>query len=166
MAAKSWILPAGITTPADLGRVIRELEQTTQFMQQAGLRKGGEAVSLPKPSRLMNELCQANNINLLHEAESQQLTEAAAALKQQAPVLQISFSADPSALFLQKLVTWLRQKIHPYMLLRIGLQPNIGAGCIVRTTNRYFDFSLRHLLEQQHHLLSEKLTAMPAEETV
>ena len=55
----------------------------------------------------------------------------------------MSFSADPSVTFLTKLMTWLRQEIHPQVLLTVGLQPTIGAGCILRTTNRYFDFSLR-----------------------
>jgi len=151
------VLPAGIVTPVDLGRLIRELEQTHEIMQQAGLRKGGEAVSLPNPTRLMNELCEANKINLLHEDERQQLIQLLHELKQQAPVLNISSHTDPSSVFLQRLITWLRQEMHPGMLLKVGLRPNMGAGCIVRTANRYFDFSLRHLLDQQSKLLAEQL---------
>ena len=103
------VLPVGVVTPTDLGRLIRELEQADEVMRQAGLRKGGETTSLPKPTRSMNELCEANKINLLHEAERQQLAEQLGNLKQQAPVLNISFSADPSNIFLQNLIAWLRQ---------------------------------------------------------
>ncbi len=40
-------------------------------------------------------------------------------------------------------MTWLRQNIHPYVMVTVGVQPTIAAGCIVRSTNKYFDFSLR-----------------------
>ena len=60
-------------------------------------------------------------------------------------------------MFQQKLITWIRQQIHPYTLLQVGLHPSIGAGCIVRTTNKFFDFSLRHRFSDQRMLLISKL---------
>jgi F0F1-type ATP synthase delta subunit len=72
----------------------------------------------------------------------------------------MSFSADPSPQFTQKLAAWLRQEIHPFVLLQVGLQPNIGAGCVVRTTNKYFDFSLRERFKSKRPLLMEKLKSL------
>jgi hypothetical protein len=37
------------------------------------------------------------------------------------------------------------------------LQPTLGAGCVVRTTNRQFDFSLRQDFARKRDLLLEKL---------
>jgi hypothetical protein len=77
--------------------------------------------------------------------------------------MHISFSADPSPVFTDKLMTWLRREIHPFVLLTVGLQPNIGAGCIVRTTNKQFDLSLRQDFKAKRDLLLEQLTkAAPA----
>ena len=69
--------------------------------------------------------------------------------------MHISFSADPSPLFTQKLIAWLRSEIHPLVLLQIGLQPNMGAGCVVRTSNKYFDFSLRDRFKSKGEMLAK-----------
>ncbi|HYH36035.1 MAG TPA: hypothetical protein VD706_00875, partial [Candidatus Saccharimonadales bacterium] len=82
--------------------------------------------------------------------------------KQRSPVLHISFSADPSPTFTEKLMTWLREEIHPLVLLSVGLQPTIGAGCIVRTTNKQFDLSLREDFLKKRELLLSQLRSAPA----
>jgi F0F1-type ATP synthase delta subunit len=71
----------------------------------------------------------------------------------------MSFSADPSASFIERLMAWLRQEINPYVLVSVGLQPNIGAGCVVRSTNRQFDFSLRQDFLNKRDLLMNKIIA-------
>lgn len=150
----------------ELGRLVTEAEHIDDTMEQAGLRKGGESVTLPKTSRLMDELCQQNSLNLLHEKDRQALIDGLKTIKAKAPAIHISFSRDPSAAFMQKLVTWLRAEIHPQILVRVGLQPTIGAGCIVRTTNRQFDMSLRKQLSESRGILVEKLAAEQTREVV
>jgi hypothetical protein len=71
--------------------------------------------------------------------------------------MHMSFSSEPSQLFLVKLVTWLRQEINPYTLVTVGLQPNIGAGCILRSLNKYFDLSLRQSLVEHKSKLAALL---------
>ena len=57
--------------------------------------------------------------------------------------------------FVAKIVAWLRTEIHPLILLEIGLQPTIAAGCVIRTTNKYFDYSIgRHLKRNRGQLVS------------
>lgn len=136
-------LPIGVVSMVDVGRLLREVEAIDNFLNQAVIREPGMAVKLPKTSRLFDETAQVNKLNLLHEDDRQHLQEFLKEVRQHAPVLHISFSADPSPMFTQKLITWLRSEIHPLVLLQVGLQPNMGAGCVVRTTNKYFDFSLR-----------------------
>jgi hypothetical protein len=37
---------------------------------------------------------------------------------------------------------------------QVGLQPTIAAGCVVRTSNKVFDMSLKeHLTEQEQYLM-------------
>jgi F0F1-type ATP synthase delta subunit len=73
----------------------------------------------------------------------------------------MSFAADPSASFSAKIVGWLRANIHPLSLLEIGLQPTIAAGCIVRTTNKVFDLSLRNRFSEHTELLLKSLRSEP-----
>ncbi len=156
-SAANATLPSLIVSPSDVRRLRRELEELDDFLHQAGLRQGGKAVAMPKTSRLLEELASTTNINLLHKPERDKLLKYITALIKQAPVLHISFASDPSASFIDKLVVWLRQNIHPQVLVRVGLQPSIAAGCIVRTANKQFDFSLRQALEDQKPLLITKL---------
>jgi hypothetical protein len=96
-------------------------------------------------------------MNLLAEADRKLLVQVLAKLHETAPIMHISFSVDPPGPYVQKIVTWLRKNIHPFVLVTVGLQPNIGAGCVVRTTNKMFDFSLREYFSQKRGFFIEKL---------
>jgi hypothetical protein len=156
-------LPDGIVTLSDLGRVGREAETVDNFMKEAAIREPGSAVQLPKTSRMFEELVSANHLNMLQAADRTKLIHFLQDVRNRAPVLHVSFNSDPSPLFAQRLVTWIRQEIHPFALLQVGLYPNIGAGCVVRTTNKFFDFSLREQFKKQRPLLISKLRAAPEE---
>jgi hypothetical protein len=56
-----------------------------------------------------------------------------------------------------KLTAWLRTNIHPTLLITVGLQPGIGAGCVVRTANKYFDLSLGKSFVKKRELLMQRL---------
>lgn len=149
----AYKLPLSVVTKVDVGRLLREMEQIDNFLQQSAVRTPGSAVKLPKTSRLFDETVEVNRLNVLHEDDRHQLLQFLKNIRQHAPVMHISFSADPSPLFTQKLITWLRTEIHPLVLLQIGLQPNMGAGCVLRTTNKYFDLSLRDRFKSQGDVL-------------
>jgi hypothetical protein len=157
-------VPPLITSPSDVTRLRREILALDNYLEQESLRTpGAPQAKLPKTSRLLDELATSNGLNLLEKATRQHLTDFLTDVYEHAPVVHISFATDPSSAFMQKVVQWFRQNIHPSVLVRIGLQPTIAAGCVVRTTNQYFDFSLRqHLKKHQPELLA----ALKAEETV
>lgn len=157
MDTNTIALPIQATGRLDVGRLLREVEQIDSFLKQAAIREPGTTVKMPKTSRLLDELTTTNKMNLLHEDDRSQLLSFLAAVKASAPVLHMSFGVDPSPSFIQKLMTWLRAEIHPLVLVQVGLQPNIGAGCVVRSTNHYFDFTLRQHFKKQRPLLLEKL---------
>ena len=155
-ATKQLVLPDSVIGPVDLGRLLREMETLDNTLMQQRVRTD-VALKLPSLSRLLDQTVALNKLDLLESADLQKLQRFLTQTKAHAPVLHISFGADPSPLFTQKLVLWLRQEINPLILLTVGLQPSIGAGCIVRSTNKYFDFSLRDHLSKNRQLLLSKL---------
>lgn len=136
------------------------MEALEEYLHRAALRK--EEVKLPKTSRVLDQLAEANEVDLLDKEARQHLNALLESVQQHAPVLHISFAAEPSAAFTAKVVGWLRANISQYTLVQIGLQPSIAAGCVVRTTNKVFDFSLRQYLSEHRDLLKKSLNELAA----
>ncbi|HTB48676.1 MAG TPA: hypothetical protein VK712_01190 [Verrucomicrobiae bacterium] len=150
-------LPVLVTSPLDVARLVRELEAIDEALLQLGLRQPGAEVKMPKTSRLMDQVILLNELNLLYPEDRLLLQQFLRAVKERAPVVHMSFNADPPVAFMEKLVAWLRREINPLVLVTVGLQPNMGAGCMLRTTNRQFDFSLRQTFLKNRELLISKL---------
>lgn len=150
-------LPEAVSSRADLVRLSRELEELDGQLMQAGLRNKSDSTNDgPALSQALADLAQANGLQLKEPAQRQQLKASLLNLSQKAPVVHISLAAEPSADFIHKLTGWLRREVNPQVLLEIGLQPSIAAGCIIRTTNKYFDCSMRqHLLNNRPKLIEQ-----------
>lgn len=148
-------LPLSVVSPVDVGRLIRELEGLDNAILEQGLR--GQTPAVPAMTHLMSQTVEMNKINLLDESDRKLLTQLLVSVREKAPVLHISFSADPTPAFVEKIMAYLRREIHPLVLMTAGLQPNIGAGCIVRSTNKYFDCSLRQNFLNKRELLMDNL---------
>lgn len=152
--SRQFVLPTQVFGVVEIRRLIRELENLDDFMRQAGIREGGDKqASLPRLSRLLDATASDNHLNLLQASDREQLAKALQGTLDRAPVIHLSFASDPSAAFLEKVVSWLRGNVHPITLIRLGLQPSIAAGCVLRTPNRSFDFSLRHRFAEERQLL-------------
>lgn len=150
-------LPTIVFGPVEIHRLQRELETLEDFVEQHTIRQPGKQAALPKTSRSLEALAGNNNLNLLMPSDRKQLNQFLRSVATKAPVIHMSFAADPSATFTAKIVAWLRTNVHPYALLQLGLQPTIAAGCILRTPNKVFDFSLRSRFTDQRALLIESL---------
>ncbi|MBC7707629.1 hypothetical protein H7Y63_00180 [Polaromonas sp.] len=146
-------LPLLVVSPVDVGRLIRDVEALDNQLMQFDLKGQTHEAKMPKTSLLLEAIIDSNKLDLLVPAQRKQLLDFLAQIRAHAPVLHISFSADPAASFIEKLMTWLRQEISPQVLLTVGLQPNIGAGCLVRSTNKFYDFSLRQNFTKNRELL-------------
>jgi len=151
------LLPTLVVSPADVIDLRRELGGLDEFMRQAALRRSGQALALPKVGHLLGELATVNNLNLLKQTDRKDLIQFLSDLKGSAPVVHMSFAADPSSAFMSKIINWFRNNVHPQVLVQIGLQPSIGAGCMLRTRNKSFDFSLRKRFLDNRQLLLDKL---------
>ena len=150
-------LPVLVYGLVEVRRLLREIENVDDFMRQAVVREPGTQPGLPRVTRILDALATDNNRNLLQQGDRQELREFLSKIEKTSPTIHVSFASDPSSAFVSKLVTWLRGNIHPTVLLQIGLQPNIAAGCIVRTPNKQFDLSLRENLRNQRAKLIEAL---------
>jgi F0F1-type ATP synthase delta subunit len=146
-------LSTNIVSQVDVARISRELKGLDDFFIDANNRTAGTSIQLPRLTRMLDELAKENNYNLLEEEHRRALKQQLDVVIGKAPQLHISFAAEPSAKALERILIWFRTNIHPQVLLQVGLQPGIAAGCVIRTANRVFDMSLRqHLDEQQMYL--------------
>ncbi len=150
-------LPVSAVTILDLGQLERELNSIDDFAIQSAVRSPGQQPKLPKTSRSLEELARLNGVNLLIESERSNLSAALTNLRENAPIVHMSFANDPPSTFLTRIISWFRDEIHPQIFLQIGLQPNIAAGCIVRTSNKQFDFTMRKHFDAHRQLLIDKL---------
>ena len=167
MAPKSqvMVLPLLVTSPVDVGRLMREVEALDNALMAHDVVGTDQPIKMPKTSLLIDAMADTNKLNLIDPAERQALMAFLQTVHAKAPVLHISFSADPAPAFIEKLMTWLRREISDQLLITIGLQPNIGAGCMVRSPNKFYDFSLRKNFSKNRDLLMQKLREVPTDAT-
>lgn len=150
-------LTLNIVSTLELARVIRELEKLDDFLHQANLRSGGQPNTMPKTTRSLETVAEANKRSLLNAEDRSQLLADLKELKIKAKKVHISFAVEPSPVVLQKIAAWLRQHVEDNLLVDVGVQPTISVGCIVRTTNKVFDMSLRNRFKEKRPLLAELL---------
>ena len=152
-AEPSLQLTPDIITALELNRVIRELENLDDFLHQANIRTPGSSMSLPKTTKLLEGLAEANGFSLLDTVHRKHLIGKLRNLKLKVKKVHISFAVEPSPRVIRKIVLWMRENIHPQVVVEIGVQPTISVGCIVRTTNKVFDMSLRNRFSSSKTIL-------------
>lgn len=160
---RQMTLPMSIYSPADVSRLIRELDGLENQIMQEKMRSKESKLSLPKASQQLISLAEANKVDLAERAHRETLKDALSTIKQKSPVVHISFSSEPSASFMEKITTWFRQQTNPYVLLTVGLQPSIAVGCVVRTPNKQFDLSLGKDLLKKSNLLIDRFSLQDEE---
>jgi len=155
------VLPTLIFGIVEVRRLRLELESLDEFLRGMAIRRETK-FEMPRVSRMLEALARENGKDLLKGADRTVLGNFLQDIDRSAPVIHMSFAADPSANFSAKIVGWLRANIDPLALLEVGLQPTIAAGCIVRTTNKVFDLSLRSQFANNTELLLQSLRGKQA----
>lgn len=156
-------LPTLVFGMVEVRRLARELESLDEFLRAMAVRRQTK-FEMPRVSRMLDALARENHLDLLKGAHRTTIAEFLKDIISSAPTIHMSFAADPSSAFTAKIVGWLRAHAHPYALLDIGLQPNIAAGCVVRTTNKVFDLSLRRHFAEHRDILTQSLRSTSAQE--
>lgn len=153
---QTFILPPSLYAKSDLSRLLREIEQIEHAHTQAKI-KGEESAKL-QTSSLLRAVFEANktpeNTPTFHEVR-----RVLEQLQNEAPIVHISFAANPTPDFLKPLVAWFRKEVHPFVLLQTGLQPSIAAGCVLRTPNKQFDMTMRRRFAEKRDVLVSQLGA-------
>jgi hypothetical protein len=155
---KQLELTSNIVRIGDVNSLVRELEAVENFFLQTKIRRPGEGVVPPRLSRSLEEFTNQNNLNVLYEDQLKTAKDYLTQLQSRAPIITISFATEAPLDFTNKLVKWLRLNIHPEVLLKIGLIPDLVAGCVVRTNNKQFDFSMRQRLKANQTILKGLIT--------
>lgn len=151
-------LPSILASKQDITHVHRELRVFSDLVMQSIMRHE-KNIKYPPISATLRALAVENQLDLRDEEICKKLLAALENLKHHAPAIHISFPADPSPEVVQKLVLWLRKEVDPSIVIQIGLQPTIAAGIVMRTSNHYFDFSLRRHFYNNRNKLIEALRA-------
>ncbi len=149
-------LPLQVLTTADISRLTREAEELGDFFTKAATKRS-TSKEMPQISRAMEALAEQNKLNLLHEADRKILGGFLGNVLNTAPVVHLSFAVEPRPETLAKLMEWFRREANPSLLFKIGLQPALAAGCVVRTTNKVFNFSFRRRFEENKDKLATAL---------
>lgn len=151
MEPDSLKLPLSLQSRADINRLIRELASLDGFFLSSGIRQS--AAEPPQLTRLLHELADINQKNLLEQAKRAALKSQLEALVGRAPHLHLSFASEPQPKIVEQILSWLRANINPECLIIVGLQPDIAGGIVLRTPNKIFDLSLKKYLANQEPYL-------------
>jgi F0F1-type ATP synthase delta subunit len=150
-------LPPKIVSRGDLNRILRELNRFNDYLVGSQFKNEGQDTVSQNISPLLAELASINSYDLMDENRRKELYGQLEAMSAHAPGLHISFTSAPSPSSLEKVIIWLRGNIHPQILLSVGLQPTIAAGCVLRTPNRVIDMGLKQTLMKKQPLLLEMI---------
>jgi F0F1-type ATP synthase delta subunit len=151
----NFVVPKSVVTRADSARLIRELEMLDNDVRADTIRHRNIDVSAA--SNMLVDLAEAQQFDLADQSHRLKLIEALRYLKAKAPIMHVTFAEHAHPEFLQQIIVWARQELHPLSLIHVGLQPGIVAGCIVRTPSHIYDFSIQHILRTKRPLLLKYL---------
>ncbi|HET7673566.1 MAG TPA: F0F1 ATP synthase subunit delta [Candidatus Saccharimonadales bacterium] len=157
MSDKQFELTPDVVTNLDLGRILREAENLDDFLYQTRLRTPGSNIRMPKTTHALEDVAKTNGFSLMDAAHRKHLIGHLRNLKTNAPKIHISFAVEPPPAIVQKIVIWMRRNIQKDLVVEVGVQPTISVGCVVRTTNKVFDMSLRHRFFDSKRELSKLL---------
>lgn len=157
-------LPNDIARPVDIGLLQRELGLIDEHLNQSAIKEPNQKV-IVKTSPKLDELLKINNLDLSVKSQRVLLMIMLNDIKESAPVINISFGSEASDEVIQKIAAWFRQQVHPHCLIAVGLDPSIGIGAVVRTTNKVFDFSLKHQFQATRTLLEDRIKRLNVEVT-
>lgn len=157
-----FILPPSVVSKIDVSRLVSEVEKIDNEMTSVAVRtKTG--VSQPTqsvPSEQLAEFIGQNKLDLTNGQKRSELIALLRQLKDNVPVIHMTFAVVADRESLQQCVQWLRASIHPQTVITVGLQPALVAGVYLRTPNHVHDLSLRAMLEGSHGALVKDLEAL------
>ncbi len=155
--ATQFGLPATLVGRTDISRVLREIEKVDNELETQSIRNPEKPLAIPSMSKILVDTTVLNNVDVASINERKRLLTSLREAKEKAPVVHITFASDPEPATLMQLVVWIRENLHPRALIGVGLQPRIVGGCIIRTPDHIYDFSMRKRFQEQRPVLEAAL---------
>jgi len=155
-------LPGSVITKGDVADLVREVEEIDNLLTSATVRKkaGVDAPGRPRYTDGLSDFLEVNNLHISVSAQRTKLIKQLRLLKDEIPVLHMTFASEADPESLQRIISWVRNSVHPQAVLSVGVQPGLIAGVYLRTTNRVYDLSLRNTIAQKRASLVEQLGAL------
>jgi F0F1-type ATP synthase delta subunit len=163
MNGMSFVLPASVVSKVDVAHLVSEAEQIDNEQTTKAVREKVGATTAPSETVLSEQLSDfltQNQLTIGTSQERSELIKQLHLLKENVPVIHMTFAASADRDSLRRLVEWLRSSVHPQAVISVGLQPALVAGVSIRTTNRVHDLSMRSVLRKNHGLLVKELGAL------
>lgn len=157
-----YVLPPSLIGHGELSRMIRDVEVVDGALQAQKVRNEGQATQMPEIGPVLQDFIDQNRLDLTDGKTVLALKEHLRIIKDHAPVVHMTFAVEADNLSLQKLASWLREEIHPYSLITIGLQPSLVGGVYLRTPNKVHDFTLKALLKGKRDIIVNELEKLRA----
>lgn len=155
-------LPPALLGRPDISRVLRELERIDSILGSQAIRTPENPQVIPSMSRGLSDCITLNNITITDVNERQRLLKMLRQTKEKAPVVHITFAVDPVPAITAQITVWIRENLHSHALVSVGLQPRIVGGCIVRTPDHIYDFSIRKRFKDSEAVLINRLNQVVA----
>lgn len=157
-----FALPPSVVNKLDVSHLVDEVERVDNSMTEAEIREkaGAESQAAPVLSEQLTDFLSQNNLRLGNSHERSELVKQLHLLKDNVPVIHMTFAVTADRESLSELAAWLRGSVHPQAVIAAGLQPSLVAGVYLRTSNRVHDFSMRAALSGHHDALARELEAL------
>ena len=158
MSHSNSVLPLSIVSRSDIIRLQKTLQSYEAQLHQAKLRN--EKISAPTHDTALYELAEANGLQLSLASDRMYIQKQLDDYQKHTIEVTVSFANQPSEQALGTLTHWLRTHINSAVLIRVTIQPSIVGGCIVRTTNKVFNFDFRHMLQHADPVLKREIASL------
>lgn len=158
----NFVLPLSVVSKVDVSRLVSELERVDNEQTQATVREkvgSSERAELMVSQQFADFLTQ-NKLTINTGQERTELIKQLRLLKENIPVIHMTFAVAADRESLTKLTQWLRASLSPQAVIEVGLQPALIAGVSVRTPNHVHDLSMREVIKKNHGLLVKELEVL------
>ena len=108
-------------------------------------------------SNNLQDLAVTNDLSELNTVLVKKLLVFVDTVLKEAPEISLSLASLPNAEERSELVSWLRGKLNSQLMMHIIIQPDLLAGCMLRTESGVHDWSLRTALESNQEKLIKRL---------
>jgi hypothetical protein len=157
----AFALPSSVVSRVDVSRLVDDAERVDNSLTTDTVRTkaGGETGTVAAPSEQLAAFLDMNQLAFDSSQQRTAIIKQLRLLKDNVPVIHMTFAVEADRESLGQLVSWLREQVHKQTVIAVGLQPGLVAGVYLRTPNHVHDLSLKAKLEGSRDLLVKELEA-------